>query len=609
MRTVTPRSLWIAAAVSALLHAAPAVGPRLVSLLETRGAAAPKPNPAAQADGQPAAPRSPEQIAAARRSLVQRALEAMKQNRLRLGAFVLAADALDAEEARVGLDTRHARQLFLERCALLRRELSNEPNVSAAVTRAFSDYAYSMAVNRMSDMLVNEVGACGPTTQLIAACLYDMNQREGLALRYWGGVNPSGATHITPTWTAAGQETDLTTGQVVAPGGAKLQPDQMVEAYARAHGILPPLARGDGAGLDVDAAASEAFQYPPNRDVFESGEVPLFSERRSGLGAAQPRAARGDRAGFQDLSWAIVDPELLSSLSFGAVAADGAQRVECVLSPRALTQRSVQLTTQAGSADVELMPVISPRGLSVMARAIARYEVSAVRKTEIDRLTFESCRSLSYTWAAPRFAAAGFDVIARESAGRAETSRDKAVALHRRLQRHGPAKLGALLKRHPDHWTLVAFEAGEATLLGMDRSARNGQGQGPLSADELGAMVNGQQRTHALLSKEKTRSALIAASDHFDLDRRMEFLGIFASYRLVHPDIDLPKTGWLPGALYAYDGMLRAMGAGNFGTDGYFDASLDVLRAAGATPQEIEQRKQLQRDLQKRLGRGRMGKP
>lgn len=606
-RGARSRILWLAVGASALLHAAPLLGPRASAWLDSpkREGADSK----AQADpaDKPTPFRSVAEIAEARRRLVHGALAARKAGTLRLGAFVLAADALDAEEARVELDFAEVRRLYDERCESLRGELQSQRDVPAAVTRAFSDLAYSMAVTRMSDLLLNKVGACGPSTQLIATCLYDAKQRAGLQLRFWGGVNQSGTTHITPTWTEAAREIDLVTGQPVAAGGARLGPTQIVEAYGRAHGILPKLP-GTSAAPDLDAAATASFHYPPNPAVFESGEVPLFSQRGVGTHPRDPRGGRVDRAGYTDLSFAIVDADLLSALSFGAVAAGSAERVECVLSPRALAPRVVALGTRAGTAEVELLPVISPQGLSVLARAIARYEVAAPRVEAIDALVADACLSLSYDWAAPRFAAAGLDVIARESATRAKTRRESAIERHRKLASQGEAKLGEQVRTHPDHWTLVAFEAGARTLLALETRAPKAERPGPLPTTELEAMVNGQQRTQALLSDPTTRAALVTASTSFDLDRRMHFLGMFASFRILNPDVQLPQRGWLPGALAAYDVMLRAMGAGHFGSAGYFDASLDVLRAAGATPKQIAEREKLQQEVKRRLQRGELGR-
>ena len=225
--------------------------------------------------------RSKAEIDRARRKLVEEALAARKAGGLVLGDFLLHADALDAEEARVALDSAQARRLFDERCAELRTRLKMQ-DVVPAVTDTFADFAYSMAVNRMSDMLLSKVGACGPTTQLIAACMYDAKQRDGLSLRYWGGVNQSGTTHVTATWTQDGVETDLANSARVDSGGTKIDPEQLIEAYARAHGIMPALPQvSSGPKPRFDAAATADFQYPPNKDVFDSGEVPLFSERRA----------------------------------------------------------------------------------------------------------------------------------------------------------------------------------------------------------------------------------------------------------------------------------------------------------------------------------------
>ncbi len=598
------------ASLSVLIHFAPMGAERGWSWL--KGAISGKHESAQTATGGPSQAvkfRSKAEIDRARRQLVEEALAARKVGGLVLGDFLLHADALDAEEARIALDAPKARRLFDQRCTELRTRLKRQ-EVVPAVTDTFSSYAYSMAVNRMSDMLLAKVGACGPTTQLIAACLYDAKQRDGLSLRFWGGVNQSGTTHVTATWTEDGIETDLANGARVDSGGKKIDPEQLIEAYARAHGILPALPQiSSGPKPRFDAAATADFQYPPNKDVFESGDVPLFSERR----AAAPGQRRGgrragvDATGFGDLSWAVLDPELLSALSFGSVAADIDRDPECVLRPRGLLTRTVTLTTPTGSSEVELMPVLSSRGLSVMAGAIARYERRAPRATDADRLTAEACLALSYGWAAPRFSAAGFDVIAQESARRAKKSLDRARQLHARLDKQSSEKLRKALRGHADQWTLVAFEAGEKTLLKLETERPAPSPQDKPSLQDINLYIHQQRRTEALLNQPRTRGALIEASESYDLDRRMMFLGRFASLRLMNPGLEIPKTGWLPGALAAYDKVLEIMRQRDFGSEAYFKASLELLRAAGASPEELRERKREHAEVRKRIKQGRTG--
>ena len=85
------------------------------------------------------------------------------------------------------------------------------------------------------------------------------------------------------------------------------------------------------------------------------------------------------------------------------------------------------------------------------------------------------------------------------------------------------------------------------------------------------------------------------------------FLGNVASLRIMNPDLEIPKTGWLPGALAAYDHVLVVMRRQQYGSDAYFDASLDVMRAAGATKSEIRGMKKQQAEVKKRLKARRMG--
>ncbi len=569
-RSRTDRQTWLLAIfVSVLVHGA-VLGPRvwvwLTHTLMRRSAGGAR---VPSATNQPVF-RSREQIQKARRELVRRALADRKAGGLRLGRFVIAADALDAEEQHARIDVRATRRRYDARCNKLRDELRRDPSVVVATQRAFSDLAYSVAVNRMSEMLRSGVGACGPTAQLMASCLYDLGRRDGLALHYWGGVNAAGVTHITATWRQDGVRFDLASSALVRKGGVEFPADQLIEAYARAHGILPPLPGGVPARPPRDEAMVASFSYPPNDDVFASGEPPLFRRR-----SASGRAAS---ASFLDDAVDGASPAYLIGYG-GLVVAAG----RCPLRPGVLYPARVDLTTASGSSRVELVRVPTAPELSWMAGVLARYDTHAPRGTKLERLTTSACLALSYDWAATRFAVAGYYDIARESERRAHQDLQTARRLHRELQKEQGAAFPRELDQTADQWTLIAFKEGADTLLSLETGK-------PRTAQPD---YDGRQgRMDALLLSDTTRDSLIRAAPRLGLDQRVVLLGLVATLSVKHPEIQLPQSPWLDRGLAAYQRMLEALGPNGhaFEAEEFARRQLDVLRAVGATDTEVRER-------------------
>jgi hypothetical protein len=287
-------------AVSALGHAAVFVGPTL-----TRGpkVVAEVARSAHLAERAGAAAR-PVIVAAERRALVEKARADRAAGTLSLGEFLLQASAIDAKEQGRALDLPRARQLWEARLAKLK---AAEGDLRRTVPAVFGDLHYlGRAGGDIGQALLEGGGSCEPLAHLIAAAVHDAGHPGQAWLRFYGGGAEGGATHLAPVYgnEDGSGEWDLLTATPARPGGALFQAEELVEVYARAHDLAPPLADlagpgggGDAApGNDGDAAPEPpartmASGYPPNRDRFP-GAVPLFADRAVQAPSAEGGAPR-----------------------------------------------------------------------------------------------------------------------------------------------------------------------------------------------------------------------------------------------------------------------------------------------------------------------------
>ncbi len=101
----------------------------------------------------------------------------------------------------------------------------------------------------MASALVDGGGSCEQISQVVAAAVHDAGRRQEIALRYYGGVMEDGVSHITPVALEGGAEHDLMTGLPVHPGGVRIEAEELVEVYARAHGLALKVPGRPGAGV------------------------------------------------------------------------------------------------------------------------------------------------------------------------------------------------------------------------------------------------------------------------------------------------------------------------------------------------------------------------
>jgi hypothetical protein len=119
---------------------------------------------------------------------------------VRLGEFLLAAQALDDREQHRPFDLSKARRLYAARLETLRLALGRLP-MRDAIAHSFADVRYhGRPVGRIGDVLVEGGGSCEPLSQLLAAIVHDSGDPAGAALRFYGGESDTGATHLAPIY-------------------------------------------------------------------------------------------------------------------------------------------------------------------------------------------------------------------------------------------------------------------------------------------------------------------------------------------------------------------------------------------------------------------------
>jgi hypothetical protein len=186
----------------------------------------------------------------------------------------------------------------------------------------------------MGDALLEGGGACEALTHLIVAAVHDTGHPDRARFRFYGGETEGGTTHVAPVLGDGTEEIDLLTGAASTRTGAMIAGADLVDAYARAHGVDPPLrpARGAETGPQAEGAehpprSSMVDGYPPNADRYP-GAVPLYAGRAvqaSGGSSAPPSVAPtaqpADCAYF--LRKAVLDPPSIVVSPPGEVGSAG----------------------------------------------------------------------------------------------------------------------------------------------------------------------------------------------------------------------------------------------------------------------------------------------
>ena len=319
--------------------------------------------------------------------LVRQAREDRAAGRLRLGDFVVRAGAIDAREEGATVDAPTAKASFDAYRDALREALATAPP-EEAVPEVFADLRYTGTPGgRAVDALVKHEGSCEPLSQIVAAALHDAGLGDRAKLRFYGGA-VEGVTHLAPTIESGGRDHDLMAGTAAAPGGATFVASELVEVYARVHGLAPPLpsvAAGTASGTPaVTGASAEPVPatrtltsgFPANATRF-TGTLPLFAEQA----IATPRAPRaesddGDLSGCPSLPAALLDPPRLAVIP------------------------------EAGeAAAVDLVRIPSRKDLALRSQNIAQLErARSAPKTKLaDRVAADACLAGLYDQVATGF--------------------------------------------------------------------------------------------------------------------------------------------------------------------------------------------------------------
>jgi hypothetical protein len=325
-------------------------------------------------------------VAADRRALVEGARADRAAGRLALGAFLIDASAIDAREERRRFDATRARALYAGRVEALRAAPAGE--VRRAVAEIFGDlHYYGRAGGSMGDALLDGGGSCEPLSHLLAAAVHDAGYPERARLRFYGGEGQGGATHLAPVFPEGGDEHDLLTGGAARRSGSLFDAEDLVEAYARAHDLAPPIAaRGGAPAVGGSATAGEdrhatmASGYPPNDDRFP-GATPLYAGRavqapaaREGAAAPTPSVDVADCAFFVRV--AALDPPAL-----GIAGPAEAFAVELRRAPTAGQMERTFALIQAAEQSVAAPGVDPAERLMGLACLAALYDTAAVGLT------------------------------------------------------------------------------------------------------------------------------------------------------------------------------------------------------------------------------------
>jgi hypothetical protein len=420
----------------------------------------------------------------ARAALVNAARASVRSHTLALGAFLLEASRIDAEERGIELDMAAAERGYAERLRALRVALAKS-DVVRAVPEVFGDFKYyGQPGGLMASALAEGGGSCEQVSQVVAAAVYDAGRAKEIALRYYGGVMEDGAAHITPVAVKGAIEHDLMSGQPAAPGGARIAAEELVEVYARAHGLAPALAGagrvagavgGSGSGQKEAAASAPARPtlsagLPPNGDVYP-GSLPLYAAR------------------------AVRDPDEPGGFGDAVEGEQQAKNCAYFLRVAMLSPPSIEIETNAASGAVvavEPRRVPTPQKLEREAMLLRSAETVALRaSTEpLDRLMAWACLAALGEVASVDFALAGEHHVAAESARVHRLGREEGKKTLAAIAWTGDEGRRAARKLAEEYggrsWILLTIEGGDRVV--FDLAARGGR-EDWARISALGALV------------------------------------------------------------------------------------------------------------------------
>lgn len=417
---------------------------------------------------------------AARRTLIAEARAARAKGTLQLGHFLLESERIDADEEGQFFDYDEALVRYEKRLTDLESALLDERFVVQAAASAFGDLRYhGRPGGRMGDALVDIGGSCEQIAQLVVASAYDVGRRKEVSFRAYGKPGPDGASHLAPISKYEGVDYDLMSGLPAAPGGAKVAPDELIEIYARVHGLAPPLERlaaksggamegkaGFGAAPAEDAPAgnlepgrrSLASGFPPNDDAYP-GSLPLYAERA----VKSPATANINEGGLDE-------PEM---------AAERARHCAYFLRMSSLSPLTIDVLSEKPQNDdsnaVEAVRVPNGSRLEREARLLRAAEDLAANRSvgDADHLLSYACLTALGDVAAVDFSLAGERRLASLALETGKRAREGGKELLGGIRWKTPDGVALAQKLRSDYagrfWLLLFLEGGEDVVLDLAR--------------------------------------------------------------------------------------------------------------------------------------------
>ncbi len=416
-------------------------------------------------------------VAIERAALVERARADRARGALALGEFLLAANALDARDEGRTFDLARASALYQARLVALRAGLAKE-GARDAVPSVFGDlHYYGRPGGRMGDALLDGGGACEPLSQLLASTLHDAGLAASAELRFYGGSS-DGVTHLAPIFIDRDQAFDLLTGGPAQLAGSPFPAADLIEVYARAHGLAPPLpAREDSvASVPVGAAepaaplpeaSSLSAGYPPNHDRFP-GMIPLYQSRAvHAPDDAELAPSSAHDAADQALEcaffvrMAVLDPPHLRLGEWPEAPRGGSATTGGIELRRVPTQVQLDRTLSRIRLVEQTLGGLGPDAVGADARRSAA--------DRADRLMGLACLSALYDRAVIDFTFAGEREMARVSAakkGQADALGTALLGSVRWNDPEGSALLARLASQFSGrNWLLLVLPGGEVPVL------------------------------------------------------------------------------------------------------------------------------------------------
>lgn len=443
---------------------------------------------------------------AAREELVASARAARDRGALELGAFLLATNAIDAEEEQVPFDFIAAKQAFAARVERLREALRKEPPL-AAVGAVFSDLAYTgMPGGRVGETLLSGSGSCEPTSQLVAAALHDAALGDRVGFRYYGGAI-AGVTHLTAVLDVDGVEIDLLSGAPSRPGGTRFVASEIIETYARARGLAPKraIASGGGGGaqagedrplFEVAVTRSLAGGYPPNADRFDS-PLPLY-----GAHAVAPAPIQEPDAKVTDDAPTLQEDPTSCVMEVSLALLD--------------PPRAIVMTPDGEGLAIDLARQPTPKDLERMATTILNMESSraSLAGESPAAVVVDACLVALYEEASVELSLAQKPDVAGRAVAEAKRARERGSAALAKLLGSGagtPAvRRELLLSFNGRGWVLLFLDGAEQVLYEIARDAENTYSEVLLVA--------------GLIVSPKTRARGLALAGGMTLRRRMDVM-------------------------------------------------------------------------------------